>query len=94
MAVKDNTGAITIRCPKKEPDREEYLKMKDLMDAEILQNKARKEGRPTSYAMIFREMATQRYAEQLGIEKADAARVDAEKAGEEAPPLASTDDLF
>lgn len=80
MAKKGNTGAITIR-PTGDA-RDEYLKIKDLMDAEIAANQKKNEG-PRSYSAIFREMGRERYALELATKQADAARVAEEHA--EAP---------
>lgn len=65
MPKEANAGAITIRPPTKGAERKEWLQLKDLMDQEIEENRAKKSG-PTSYAALFREMALARYPDAFG----------------------------
>jgi hypothetical protein len=96
VSVKDNTGAITIRCPGKRDGaaaRADYMKAKDLALKEFERNKASGEG-PTTFSELFREMAQQRYANERATEKADDARVIAERRGEQSPPAPSALELI
>ena len=94
MPPKDNTGAITIRCPTKGEPRKRFLELKDQALAEFERNKQTKKG-PTTFAGLYREMSETRYASQLGQAAADDTRVAAESKGQEAPAAApSADDLF
>jgi hypothetical protein len=68
-----NKGAITIRPPTKDPARQEFFKLKDLMDAEFDRNRSERNGEPTTYSALFRQMATQRYALTLSTTPATAA---------------------
>lgn len=81
MAVKDkNVGAVNIRPPARGKERTRFIQLKELATAEFASNRKAGQG-PTSFTKLFVEMLEERYAEQLGEEKKDAARKSGEKAG-------------